>query len=110
MSIKKPKSPSSISSKDISYSSAAEDVVTAGNKNDDDLDGDNDRFQLQDIVWSITHQGSKDNDIRNVLLLCHRVFTTSEDILKMLEMRFFSNEGSDMAQWYTYIVCLIYSD
>eukprot|EP01084_Bolivina_argentea_P037933 70140_1 len=61
---------------------------------DDDVDGDNDVLQLQEIIWSVTHyknQGTDNILIRDVLLLCHPVFCEPQDILLLLEKRFFTD-------------------
>eukprot|EP01084_Bolivina_argentea_P038217 70667_1 len=57
---------------------------------DEDVDGENDRFELRELIWSVTHhKNTEGTNVRNVLLLCHPVFLdTPKEILNLLQIRF----------------------
>jgi len=43
---------------------------------------------LRQLVWSITHETSRDDKTTEVVLLCHRTFARSIDLLNLLLERF----------------------
>jgi len=77
---------------------------------DEDIDGENDRFALQDLIWSVTHHENTEHaDIRDVLLLCHPVFTTSLQMLEVLSIRFLEAEPENTAYEHAQIQLMVSS-
>jgi len=66
-------------------------------KFEDELDGDEDRFQLSEIIWSITHKDNSDKNARAIILLCFPTFSDSQKLLKCLIERFFEPDESKLA-------------
>ena len=58
--------------------------------------GDEDRFVLSDIIWSITHKDNTDKDARAIILLCFPTFSDSFKLLKCLIERFFEIDESKL--------------
>eukprot|EP01084_Bolivina_argentea_P275738 470319_1 len=56
--------------------------------------GDEDRFQLSDIVWSVTHKMNTDTAARAIILLCFPMFSDEYKLIKCLIERFFEPEWS----------------
>eukprot|EP01083_Nonionella_stella_P168129 566819_1 len=60
---------------------------------DEDVDGENDQFKLKELIWSVTHHQNTDHaKVRDVLLLCHPVFTLPKEIISLLKKRFLERQ------------------
>jgi len=71
---------------------AAEETTeqsTTETTEDDELEGNDDTFQLYHIVSVITHEENIDNSARQILLLCYPTFASAEQIWDCLDRRFF---------------------
>ena len=55
--------------------------------------GEEDRFILSDIIWSVTHKDNTDKDARNIILLCFPTFSDEYKLIKCLIDRFFEPDS-----------------
>lgn len=78
----------------IQIEDATETLTLDDRKFDEELEGDEDRFQLQDIVWSITHKDNTDKEARSIILLTFPTFSNDMKLLKCLIERFFASDGT----------------
>ena len=60
-----------------------------------DVDGDNDKFYLSELINGITHENNPDKEAAGVLLLTYVTFTDALTLFKMLQDRFFENNYYD---------------
>ncbi|ETO09333.1 hypothetical protein RFI_28054, partial [Reticulomyxa filosa] len=65
-----------------------------GSNFEDDLEAEQDRFQLSELIWGITHEDNKDDSAKDVLLLCHQSFCTSMELWQCLAKRFLNRNLS----------------
>ena len=72
--------------------SSLSEIDNEENKFEAEIEGETDWFQLNEILWLITHESNPDGIVKDVLLLTHRTFTTSMELMAHVEKRFFDNE------------------
>ncbi|ETO36795.1 rasGEF domain-containing protein [Reticulomyxa filosa] len=63
-------------------------------KFEDDLEAEQDRFQVSELIWGLTHEDNKDDSVKDVLLLCHQSFSTSMHLWQCLAKRFLHRNWS----------------
>lgn len=62
---------------------------------DDELEGNDDTFELYDIISSITHEDNVDSSARQILLLTYTTFTDNNILFNCLNKRFFDCIGNE---------------
>lgn len=84
----------SLNSRSVQLEDATDTLTMDDLKFEEELDGEEDRFQLSDIVWSITHKNNHDKEARAIILLCFPTFSDSKKLIKCLIERFFEPDDS----------------
>ena len=84
----------SLNTRSVQLEDATATLTMDDIKFEEELDGEEDRFQLSDIVWSITHKSNHDKDAGTIILLCFPTFSDSKKLIKCLIERFFEPDDS----------------